>query len=139
MNKSTNLSWLKIIGWAILIHVILIAISILEVSIYSMIIYPNQEQLIYEQHAQLSAPFITIIFGIILFFFISRMLTKERYIKRKLIGISLPLAYIILDILILIISETDWNKLYLVLIISFLTKIIASYIGATTFRKSEPS
>lgn len=139
MSKSNNIPWLRIIGWAMLVHIILIAISIVEVAVYSMIINPNQEQLIYEQHAQLTAPFISIFFGIILFFFISRVLTKKRYKKRKLIGIAFPLIYIILDLLILILSQTNWSKLYLVFIISFLTKILASYFGAFSLTNNKTS
>lgn len=137
MNKNNNIPWLKIIGWAILIHIILISISVLEVLVYSMIINPNQEQLVYEQHAQLTAPYITIIFGVLFFFFVSRMLTKQRYSKRKIIGIVFPLIYIIFDILILGLSETHWSKLYLVFIVLFLTKILSSYLGATVFIKSK--
>jgi len=139
MNKTINIPWLKIIGWAILIHIILIVISVLEVTIYAMIINPDQEQVVYEQHAQLTAPFITIILGIILFFFIARILVHKRYAKRKLIGIALPLTYIILDIFILVISGTDWAKLYLVFIISFLTKFLASYIGAISLKNDKIS
>ena len=136
MSSSTKIPWLKIIGWAILIHIILISISILEVLIYSLLINPDQEQLIYEQHAKLSAPYISIIFGILLFYFISRKLTKKRYSKRKLIGIIFPLVYIAVDFLILIASDINWSEQYLVFIISFSTKILASYIGATAFIKN---
>ena len=135
MNNNIKIPWLKIIGWAILIHVILILLTILEVAIYSMLINPDQAQIIYEQHAQLTGPYISIIFGIFIFFFVARKLTKKRFAKRKLIGILLPIVYIALDLLMLLAADINWSEHYLVFLVSFSTKIIASYIGATAFLK----
>ncbi|MGB5372003.1 MAG: hypothetical protein WBN18_16360 [Flavobacteriaceae bacterium] len=137
MTTNIKLPWLKLLGWAILIHIILIVLSILEVVAYSTIINPGHEQSFYEQHAQTTAPYISIIFGIILFFFISRLLVKKRYDKRQVIALALPITYIIIDIIIMLLSNTDWGQQYLAFIVSFVTKILASYIGATSVRKNE--
>ncbi len=137
MTTNIKIPWLKIIGWALLLHIILIALSILEVVIFSTIIEPGQEPTYYEQHAQITAPYISIIFGIILFFFISRLLVKKRYNKRKLIGLLLPAIYIIMDLLFLQLSDTDWGQQFWTFMISFITKVLASYIGATTIKKNE--
>lgn len=137
MTTNIKLPWFRILGWAVLIHIILIVLSILEVVAYSTIINPGHEQSIYEQHAQTTAPYISIIFGIILFFFISRLLVKKRYDKRQVIALALPITYIIIDIIIMLLSNTDWGQQYLAFIVSFVTKILASYIGATSVRKNE--
>lgn len=137
MTTNNIIPWLKIIGWALLIHIILIALSILEVVIFSTLIEPAQEPAYYEQHAQITAPYISIIFGIILFFFISRLLVKKRYKKRILIGLILPAIYIIIDLVFLLLSDTDWGQQYLIFMISFITKTLASYIGATTIKIKE--
>lgn len=137
MNTNNKIPWLKITGWALLIHIILIALSILEVVIFSALIEPGQQPTYYEEHAQISAPYISIIFGIILFFFISRLLVKKRYSKRKLIGLMLPAIYIIMDLVFLLLSDTDWGQQYLIFMISFITKTLASYIGATTIKNKE--
>lgn len=137
MTTNNKIPWLKIIGWALLIHVILIALSILEVVIFSTIIEPGQEPTYYEQHAQMTAPYVSIIFGIILFYLISRLLVKKRYNKRKLIGLMLPGIYIIMDIVFLLLSDTNWGQQYLVFMMSFVTKTLASYIGATTIKNKE--
>lgn len=137
MTTKNKIPWLKLIGWALLIHIILIALSILEVVIFSALIEPGQQPTYYEEHAQLTAPYISIIFGIILFFFISRLLVKKRYNQRKLIGLILPAIYIVMDLVILLLSDTDWGQQHLIFMISFITKILASYIGATTIKKKE--
>ena len=120
MTTNIKLPWLKLLGWAILIHIILIVLSILEVVAYSTIINPGHEQSFYEQHAQTTAPYISIIFGIILFFFISRLLVKKRYDNRQVIALALPITYIIIDIVIMQLSDTDWGQQYFIFIISWI-------------------
>ncbi|MGB5459490.1 MAG: hypothetical protein WBM91_16035 [Eudoraea sp.] len=137
MTTNNKIPWLKIIGWALLIHIILIALSILEVVIFSSLIEPGQQPTYYEQHAQMTAPYVSIIFGIILFFFISRLLVKKRYNKRKFIGLMLPGIYIIMDLVFLLLSDTNWGHQYLIFMMSFITKTLASYIGATTINNKE--
>ena len=63
MKKANRALWLKLIGWAILSHIILIAISFIEVFIYSIIVNPGQEESVYNEHAAQSAPYVAIIFG----------------------------------------------------------------------------
>ena len=49
----------------------------------------------------------------------------------------LPAIYIVMDLVILQLSETDWGEQYLIFMTSFITKTLASYIGATTIKKKE--
>lgn len=63
---------LKLIGLAMLAMISLVVISIIEVAFYSYAVNPGQEAKVYETHANFSAPFISGIFGFIIFFFIAR-------------------------------------------------------------------
>ena len=120
MDKKSNWTfWPKLIGWAVLTHIILITISFIEVFIYSIIINPGQEESVYNEHAARSAPYIAVIFGVFLFFFLVRFLVKKQPHKRMLIALSLPILYIIIDLMILIPMGIDWEKHYLVFILSF--------------------
>ncbi len=137
MKNNIKIPWLKIVLWAVFIHIILMALSILEVVVYSLLINPGLKEADYEQHAMISAPYISIIFGIIIFFFVTRLLTKKRYENSKIIALTLPLVYIILDLIIVILSGSDWTQHYLIFIISFATKIVAAYLGALSNRTNE--
>ena len=70
---------LKLIGLAVLAMITLVIISILEVTLYSYVINPGQEISVYEEHAQFSAPFISGIFGFIVFFLIARYWKKKAF------------------------------------------------------------
>ena len=122
--------WLKIIGWALLIHIILIALSFIEVFVYSLLFNPGQEEQVYEAHAQLSAPYISIIFGMPVFYFVAMFLAKKISLKSMQIAFGLPLIYILFDLTMLIPYEVDWEKHIWVFLISFGTKILCSYFGA---------
>jgi len=125
-----KLPWLKLIGWSVLIHIFLVALSFVEVYLYSILINPGQDQSIYELHAQQSAPYISILFGIPFFYFVSRKLAKKASIPVQWIGVSLPIVYMILDAMILLAFQIDWSEHGLVFFISFVTKLGASYLGA---------
>jgi hypothetical protein len=68
---------LKLIGLAILTMITLVIISFLEVAVYSYLINPGQEQSVYEAHAEVSAPYISGIFGFTIFFLVARYWKKK--------------------------------------------------------------
>ena len=70
---------LKLIGLAILTMITLVVISFLEVAVYSYLINPGQQQNVYEAHANNSAPYISGIFGIIVFFFVARYWKEKQF------------------------------------------------------------
>ncbi len=122
--------WLKIIGWAILIHIILITLSFIEVFIYSILINPGQDQSVYDSHAQLSAPYISIILGIPLFYIVARRMAKKHPGLEIRIAIWLAFSYMVLDFLILIPFQIDWSSHWWIFLLSFGTKLFAAHWGA---------
>ncbi|NER14628.1 hypothetical protein GWK08_14325 [Leptobacterium flavescens] len=132
MGKSNKIPWLKITGWAILIHALLIVTSILEVFIFSTLIKPNRDEVFYEQHAKVTAPYIAIIAGFVLIFLVARSLTRKLEKNKVLTGLLLALTYILIDVVLLFMASVNWSEHYGVFIISFLTKLLAAYLGAST-------
>ena len=135
MTNTNKTPWLKLIGWPVLIHIILIALSFLEVFIYAMLINPGMEESFYEKHAELTAPYVSIIFGVALFFLVAKRLTKTNPDKWLVIALVLPFVYIALDLLMLLPYDVNWGENFLVLVASFGSKIIAAFIGAKTANK----
>ncbi|MBL4656677.1 MAG: hypothetical protein JKX73_01665 [Flavobacteriales bacterium] len=126
--------WLWLLLWSVLIHAILIALSIAEVAVYAFAIEPGHDEAFYTQHAQLTAPWVSIIGGLFIFFLVARKLARNRIEQRKIIGLVLPALYIVLDLLILNLSESDLGGQYVIFAISFSSKILASYVGATSVK-----
>lgn len=120
---------LKLIGLAILAMIILVIISFLEVAVYSYLINPGKDQSIYETHANFSAPYISGIFGFILFFLVSRYWTKKEYPNVFKLAILFPLIYILMDIVIITVVGVKWSDFILIFAIANTSKFLGSYLG----------
>lgn len=133
MNK-TLIFWLKVVGGAILAHVILITLSIAEVFVYSIVFNPGQDHKTYEAHAQVSAPYVSILFGIPVFYLITRMLFSKNGDKKSEVLYGLPAIYIMLDIAMLIPYQIDWMGHLWVFALSFGTKFLGTYAGVRFYK-----
>ena len=121
---------LKLIGLSILTMITLVIISILEVTVYSYVINPGQEVSVYDAHAEFSAPFISGIFGFIVFFLITRYWKKKEYQDLFKLVILFPLTYVLLDIVILLLAGTgQWSDFILIFILANAAKFLGGYLG----------
>ena len=108
----------------------LVIISILEVTLYSYVINPGREVSVYEAHAKSSAPFVSGIFGFILFFLIARHWKKKEFYNLFKLIILFPLTYVLLDMVVLLLAGTDqWSSFILIFILANGAKFLGSYLG----------
>ena len=121
---------LKLIGLAILTMITLVVISILEVTVYSYIINPGQDISVYDAHAEFTAPFISGIFGFIIFFLIARHWKKKEYHNVFKLIILFPLTYVLLDIVVLLLAGmAQWSSFILIFILANGAKFLGGYLG----------
>jgi hypothetical protein len=119
----------KLIGMAMLTMITLIVISFIEVAVYSYLINPGQEQSVYEAHANSSAPYISGIFGFIVFFLVARYWKKKEYTNVFKLAILFPLIYVLLDIIILTAAGVKWSDFILIFVVANTAKFLGSYSG----------
>lgn len=120
----------KLIGLAILAMITLIIVSILEVAIYSYLINPGHPVGVYEAHAQSTAPFISGIFGFIIFFLVARYWTKKNFPDVLGLVLLFPLIYVLLDSIILVVAGTsNWSEIILIFILANGAKFLGSFLG----------
>ena len=120
---------IKLIGLAILTMMVLIILSFLEVAVYSYLINPGQEQSVYEAHANTSAPYISGIFGFIVFFLVARYWNKKEYPNVFKLAILFPLIYVLLDIIIISAAGVKWSDFILIFALANTAKFLGSYLG----------
>ncbi len=121
---------LKLIGLAILTMITLVIISILEVTLYSYLINPGQEVSVYESHAEFSAPYISGIFGFIVFFLIARHWKKKEFHNVFKLIILFPFIYVMLDLVVLLsVGTVQWSSFILIFILANGSKFLGSYLG----------
>jgi len=127
MKKYTAL---KLIGLAILTMITLVIISIIEVAIYSYLINPGKDISVYEKHAGFSAPYISGVFGFIIFFLVARYWKKRDYQDVFKLVILFPLTYVLLDLVVLLSAGTvQWSGFILTFILANGAKFLGSYLG----------
>ena len=120
----------KLIGLAILTMITLVIISILEVTLYSYVINPGQDVNFYEAHAEYTAPYISGIFGFIVFFLIARHWKKKEYQNLFKLLIYFPLIYVMLNLVIIISTATvQWSSFIFTFILADGAKILGTFLG----------
>ena len=119
----------KLIGLAILTMTTLVIISILEVTVYSYVINPGHDSNVYEAHATVSAPYISGIFGFIIFFIVARYWKKKGYYNVSKLIWLFPLVYVLLDIVVLLSASVKWSEFFLIFLLANGAKFLGSYLG----------
>lgn len=126
MKKYTIL---KLIGLAIATMVTLVLISFLEVAVYSYLINPGLEESAYEAHAEVSAPYISGIFGFVVFFLVARHWKKKEYSNGFKLALLFPLVYIALDIILITAAGVNWAEFFLIFLMANTAKFLGSFLG----------
>ncbi|MCW5909775.1 MAG: hypothetical protein KIT62_01815 [Cyclobacteriaceae bacterium] len=107
----------------------LVIISFLEVAVYSYFINPGHEVSVYEAHANSSAPYISGIFGFIIFFLIARHWKKKDYHNVFRLVILFPVIYVLLDIIIITVAGVRWLDFILIFTLANAAKFLGSFLG----------
>jgi hypothetical protein len=119
----------KLIGLAILTMITLVILSFLEVAVYSYLINPGKDISIYDAHAEMTAPYISGIFGFIIFFLIARHWKKKGFHNLLKLIFLFPLIYVLLDVIIITAAGVKWSDFFLIFVIANAAKFLGSYLG----------
>lgn len=126
MKKYTIL---KLVGLALLTMITLVLISILEVAVYSYLVNPGQEDSFYDAHAMITAPYISGIFGFIVFFLVVRYWKKKGVENVAKLAFLYPLTYVLLDLVIIVSFGVVWSEFILIFLIANGAKFLGSFSG----------
>ncbi len=134
-SKPTKF-WLKLTGIAIAVHVVLIILSVAEVTLYSTAVRSGENQEFYQHHAELTGPYISAVFGFILFFLIVRKLVKNNMDRKYSVLFGLFVIYMVIDIIILMFFGVDWSSYWTVLLWANGAKLLGGYLALHRARTS---
>ncbi len=123
--KSPFLFLLRVLGTALLIMLINIALSVLEVFIFARFV-PGKPADFYDAHALQSAPWVAGIAGGLLMFVFTRRYISKQASRPLLYALALPTGYILIDVGIICIMQVDLRGNYHI----YLLAALAKYAGA---------
>lgn len=129
-----RLAW--IIGAAILILVVNVALSVVYMVFYSYFINPGHDEKFYQDHIQIAAPYCSIVFGIPLFYFVCRWIGGkwEKAFAVKA-AISVWIVYALIDLSIVAAVGGITLSAAGLVAVSMITKLISAYLGGLSASK----
>jgi len=125
-----RMAW--IIGAAIVVLVVNVAVSFLWVGVYSYAINPRQTQQYYQEYAQVAAPYSSIIAGAPLMFLMCWWVAgwwNDLGLKAALL---VWLVYTVIDVLLLAgvaMKEGLPTRMIVITVMSIIAKLAAAYFG----------
>lgn len=128
----------RIVGAAVVVLVVNVAISVLYMVVFSYVIDPGHDNAFYQTHAEFAAPYSSIIAGMPLMYFAARWIGRRAPIGSAMTdGLGVWLAYAVIDLAVVIPAATA--RLIPLVTISSLTKLGAAYVGALAARRGTVS
>jgi hypothetical protein len=126
--------WIRpalLVGVSLLVMIANVAFSVLYMVVYSYWIDPGHDNQYYQDHIQIAAPYCSIIAGIPLMFAAGWMVSGWRQGKSSVrSAVVVWGAYASIDLAILLAAGISF-RIGVLFVISFTTKLVAIYLGAT--------
>lgn len=127
----------KLIGLALLTMVCLVLLSFIEVAIYSYLINPGHPEAYYEKHAEITAPYISGLFGFLIFFMVSRYWTKKPLSHAFQLSLYFPITYFAIDFIIITLAVgIGMPGFALIFLVANSAKFLGSILGHWLTQKS---
>ncbi len=127
--------WWLAVPVALGVMIVNIVISVLYVVVYSYLIDPGHDEAYYQAHAQVAAPYSSIIAGIPLMFLAGRWIgTKFSKGNSVRAALLVWLFYFLIDITV-VVAVGALDRIALLFIISFVTKFAAAYLGGLSAQR----
>jgi hypothetical protein len=123
-----RMAWL--VGVALLVMVLNVAVSVLYMVVYGHLIDPGHEEQYYHDHIQVAAPYCSIVAGIPLMFLAGWWVGgwwEPEFAVRA--GLAVGAAYALIDFSVLLAAGLT-GRIAVMFVVSFLTKFVAVYFGA---------
>jgi len=127
--------WWLAVPFALGVLILNVLIHVLYMVVYSYLIDPGHDEAYYQAYAQMSSPYSSIVAGIPLMFLAGRWIgTKFSKGNSVIAAVLVWLIYVLIDFAI-IATVGALAQIAVLFIISFVTKLIAAYLGGLSARK----
>jgi hypothetical protein len=129
----------RLVGVALLVLVVNVALSVLYMVVYGHLIDPGHDERYYQDHVQVAAPYCSIVAGIPLMFLAGRWVGRwwEGGFAVKA-ALTVWLAYALIDFSVLL-AAGPTTRIAVLFAVSILTKLGAAYLGALVAARPTPA
>ena len=132
--NSRQIRWRAVAGSFVLAEVALIGAAFAWVAIYSHALNPGQPFAVYQAHAQVAGPWVSILMGMPVFFALGRWVLVNKPSAWTLYGL-----YLAMDVTVLAAMPVQPGSFpWLLVALSYLTKLAALALGVQMASVSRP-
>lgn len=113
------------------LEVLMIALAIAWVAVYSYLINPGRTVEEYQAYAQVSSPVVSIVAGVVCFFAVGRLFRRIGKPVAGHIALATLAIYLLVDATIIAVAMQDQQRLdyWLIALASYVTKSAAMLVG----------
>lgn len=130
-SKSvTGPRWWSAVGAALLAHAIQIAATFAWVAIYSHLIAPGLPVSAYQAHAQVAGPWVALLVGLPLFFWLGRRLARRDASRGLATVVAWLVLYLLTDLALLFAMMPPGAIPWGLVVLLYLAKVVPGLLGA---------
>jgi hypothetical protein len=131
MQRTTRLTLLLALPVGLGLEILMIALAFGWVAVYAYLINPGLPDAEYEAYAQVSSPVVSIVAGLVCFFFVGRLFRRLGKPAAGRVALATLAIYILIDAAIIVAAMQDQQRLdyWLIALASYATKSAAMMVG----------
>jgi hypothetical protein len=129
--KLTAIRWGLAVVATLLAEIMLIALSILCVAVYSYTIHTGESQEFYNAFARASGPWVSLVAGGPVFFLIARWIRRRAPAAAFATAMAMVGLYLTIEVVVLLLWQGDTSGAIPFLIAGLLLKAAGAWLGAT--------
>lgn len=134
--KWKDIRWGAALGGMVVAEVGQIAAAFAWVALYSYLVHPGETQAFYERHAQVAGPWVSLLAGTPIFYFVCRWIGSRVPSRAWPTAMALFGLFVLVD-LALTLSVTLSPRIVGFMAASYLLKLVACHLGGRSAARNE--
>lgn len=126
--EGDHIPWGWVVGTAVGLEVAMVISAFAWVAFYSYLIHPGEEAVYYQDYAQLASPVVSVVLGMPYWFFACRWVGQKAGTRAVAMCLWAWFILLLIDLPLSFLGEPGAYG-WLMVAISFSTKLLAAYLG----------
>jgi hypothetical protein len=131
---ANQVRWSLAVLGVVVLEVVMVGAAFGWVAVYSHLIAPGRSMAEYEAYAEMASPVVSLIAGVPAFWIAGASLRRRLAAEAIPSAAAMATLYLALDVLLIVAMTEGPDYSWLMVLPSWLTKVLAAYFGARTPR-----
>jgi hypothetical protein len=127
--KLNQIRWGMALGGVLVAEVGLIACAFAWVAIYAYLLHPGEPEAFYQQYAMRASPWVSVVMGVPVFYFICRWIGSRSPAKAWPTAMALYGIYLLIDLPLALFGGDNPTITPMFIVTNYLVKFLACHFG----------